>query len=115
MQVISPFIQTWHISSHGLLPSLLSHAANPNKTSQFLTRARVLSLYRDIQRTLKNVKDPRDRQDLHSWARSDFERYRHETNPDKIKSLLSQGKHQFHALQTNLSLSSGVAPNGGKK
>ncbi|KAI8354424.1 hypothetical protein B0O80DRAFT_451060 [Mortierella sp. GBAus27b] len=92
----------------------LSFKDGPN-LEYFLTRARVLSLYRDIQRTLKNVKDPRDRQDLHSWARSDFERYRHETNPDKIKSLLSQGKHQFHALQTNLSLSSGVAPNGGKK
>ena len=33
----------------------------------------------------------------------------------KIKSLISQGKHQFHALQTNLSLSSGVATKNGKK
>ncbi|KAI7818713.1 hypothetical protein BC939DRAFT_462193 [Gamsiella multidivaricata] len=81
----------------------------------FLTRARVLSLYRDIQRTLKDIKDPRDRQDLQTWARSDFERYRHETNPDKIKSLISQGKHQFHALQTSLSLSSGKSIKGGKK
>ncbi|KAF9187866.1 hypothetical protein BGZ50_001722 [Haplosporangium sp. Z 11] len=75
----------------------------------------VLSLYREIQRTLKGIKDPRDRKELQTWARSDFERYRHEKNPDKIKSLISQGKHQFHALQTNLSLSSGVAPKNGKK
>jgi len=51
------------------------------KYDQFLTRARVLSLYRDIQRTLKGVKDPRDRQELQQWARSDFERFRHEKNP----------------------------------
>ncbi|KAF9319480.1 hypothetical protein BG000_003559 [Podila horticola] len=75
----------------------------------FITRARVLSLYREIQRSLKGVKNPKDRQELQAWARSDFEHYRHEKNPDKIKSLISQGKHQFHALQTNLSLSSGVA------
>ncbi|KAG0017872.1 LYR motif-containing protein 2 [Entomortierella chlamydospora] len=81
----------------------------------FLTRARVLSLYRDIQRAIRSVKDPKDRQDLQTWARSDFERYRHETNPDKIKSLISQGKHQFHALQTNLSLSSGQDSKSGKK
>ncbi|KAK3827758.1 MAG: hypothetical protein J3Q66DRAFT_321014 [Benniella sp.] len=94
------------------VPASLSRASKklplkdgPN-LEYFLTRARVLSLYRDIQRTLKNVKDPRDRKDLQTWARADFERYRHETNQDKIKSLISQGKHQFHALQTNLSLSS---------
>ncbi|KAG0303920.1 hypothetical protein BGZ98_006138 [Dissophora globulifera] len=94
------------------VPASLSRAA---KRLSFLTRAKVLSLYRDIQRTLKDVKDPRDRQDLQTWARSDFERYRHETNPDKVKSLISQGKHQFHALQTSLSLSSGKANKSGKK
>ncbi|KAG9067956.1 hypothetical protein KI688_011547 [Linnemannia hyalina] len=63
-----------------------------------------------IQRSLKGIKDPRDRQELQHWARSDFEQFRHETNPDKIKSLISQGKHQFHVLQTNLTLSSTIAP-----
>ncbi|KAF9940377.1 hypothetical protein BGZ67_007854 [Mortierella alpina] len=94
------------------VPSSLSRAS---RRIQFLTRARVLSLYREIHRTLKDIKDPRDRKDLQTWARSDFEHYRHEKNPDKIKSLISQGKHQFHALQTNLSLSSGIAPKNGKK
>ncbi|KAF9086610.1 hypothetical protein BGX29_007559 [Mortierella sp. GBA35] len=98
------------------VPASLTRAARkisvkdgPN-LEYFLTRARVLSLYREIQRTLKGVKDPRDRQELQHWARSDFEHYRHEKNPDKIKSLISQGKHQFHALQTNLTLSSTIAP-----
>ncbi|KAF9398375.1 hypothetical protein BGX21_007873 [Mortierella sp. AD011] len=95
-------------------PRRLGVKDGPN-LDYFLTRARVLSLYRDIQRTIKSVKDPKDRQDLQTWARSDFERYRHETNPDKIKSLISQGKHQFHALQTNLSLSSGQASKSEKK
>ncbi|KAF9968035.1 hypothetical protein BGZ70_007047 [Mortierella alpina] len=103
------------------VPASLSRASRkiqvkdgPN-LEYFLTRARVLSLYREIQRTLKDIKDPRDRNDLQTWARSDFEHYRHEKNPDKIKSLISQGKHQFHALQTNLSLSSGIVPKNGKK
>ncbi|GJJ79020.1 hypothetical protein EMPS_11379 [Entomortierella parvispora] len=102
------------------IPPSLSRAAKrlnqdgPN-LEYFLTRARVISLYREIQRSLKSVKDPRDRKELHDWARADFEHYRHEKNPDKIKSLISQGKHQFHALQTNLSLSSGVATKNGKK
>ncbi|KAG0082363.1 hypothetical protein BGZ92_011804 [Podila epicladia] len=97
------------------IPASLSRASKriqmqdgPN-LEYFITRARVLSLYREIQRSLKGVKNPKDRQELKAWARSDFEHYRHEKNPDKIKSLISQGKHQFHALQTNLSLSSGVA------
>ncbi|KAG0348708.1 LYR motif-containing protein 2 [Podila humilis] len=95
------------------IPASLSRASRriqvqdgPN-LEYFLTRARVLSLYREIHRSLKDVKNPKDRHALQEWARSDFEQYRHEKNPDKIKTLISQGKHQFHALQTNLSLSSG--------
>lgn len=38
------------------------------------------------------------------WARADFERHRHETNIDNIKSLISSGKHQMHSLQNSVYL-----------
>ncbi|KAF9975653.1 LYR motif-containing protein 2 [Actinomortierella ambigua] len=92
----------------GIPPSLKSSRLKDGPSLEyFMTRARVLSLYREIQRTVRKVENPLDRQYLQDWARSDFERYRHETSQDKIKSLLSQGKHQFHALETNLMLSKG--------
>ncbi|KAL0075164.1 NADH dehydrogenase 1 alpha subcomplex subunit 6 NDUFA6 [Phycomyces blakesleeanus] len=91
---------------------ILSHRAPPvpkffKKESltldHFLTRGRVISLYRQILRSTKGL-DKHDAQELRAWARSDFERARHETDLDKIKALLSSGKHQMHNLQSSITL-----------
>ena len=50
---------------------------------QFLVRQQVLSLYRDIQRALRKVENPKDRQELQQWARGEFERNKHQT--DEVK------------------------------
>ncbi|KAI7861870.1 hypothetical protein BDF14DRAFT_237015 [Spinellus fusiger] len=67
----------------------------------FLTRGRVISLYRQILRCTKGL-DKSDAREIRAWARSDFERSRHEVELDKIKSLLSSGKHQMHTLQSSM-------------
>ncbi|KAI8381482.1 uncharacterized protein BYT42DRAFT_566693 [Radiomyces spectabilis] len=71
--------------------------------NHFLIKSQVRSLYRQILRCTKGL-DKHDAKELRDWARSDFERYRHETDLDKIRSLLSSGKHQMHSLQSSVSL-----------
>ncbi|KAM3588354.1 hypothetical protein VKS41_000802 [Umbelopsis sp. WA50703] len=43
----------------------------------FLAKRRVISLYREILRSLKGL-NKRDADEIRHWARSDFERYRSE-------------------------------------
>ncbi|KAI8922688.1 LYR motif-containing protein 2 [Entophlyctis helioformis] len=71
---------------------------------QFMTRGRVLQLYRDILRTTHNI-DPNDKEYVRQWARSDFERYRFEKDPDRIQTLLTQGKVQLRTLENSVILS----------
>ncbi|KAI9341172.1 hypothetical protein BDR26DRAFT_860757 [Obelidium mucronatum] len=72
---------------------------------QFMTRMRVISLYRDITRTLKSVSDKSERQFIRDWARADFDKARHETDSERIQYLLSKGKAEYHHLMSNLQLS----------
>ncbi|RUS20621.1 hypothetical protein BC937DRAFT_94769 [Endogone sp. FLAS-F59071] len=82
-----------------------------NNSIQFITRSKVISLYRDILRTLKKQQsdflplvptllpplgvDKRDAQEMKVWARSDIERYRHETD---------SGVAEFHTIKSSLML-----------
>lgn len=69
----------------------------------FLIRSQVISLYRQIVRCTKGMDKP-SAKEIIQWARADFERHRHETNIDNIKSLISSGKHQMHSLQNSVYL-----------
>ncbi|ORY36685.1 hypothetical protein BCR33DRAFT_721897 [Rhizoclosmatium globosum] len=80
---------------------------------QFMLRMRVISLYRDISRSLKAVSNPSERDFIKKWARSDFEKSRHETDPERIQYLLSTGKAEYHHLQSNLQLSAKATPKPG--
>jgi Complex 1 protein (LYR family) len=82
----------------------MSRVSHLPTLKEFMTRRKVLSLYRDIMRAVLRL-EPTDRQFVHEWARADFERHRHETDQEKILSLLSQGKVQFRTLENSMTLS----------
>ncbi|KAI8593541.1 LYR motif-containing protein 2 [Geranomyces variabilis] len=71
---------------------------------QFMTRKKVLQLYRDILRNAKYLPET-DARFVKDWARADFERYRGESNSDNIQMLLSQGKVQLRTLENSVTLS----------
>ncbi|KAI9193707.1 LYR motif-containing protein 2 [Polychytrium aggregatum] len=71
---------------------------------QFMTKQKVLSLYREILRATKGLPQD-DAEFIRSWARSDFERYRTVTDPDRIQLLLSQGKVQLRTLEKSVTFS----------
>ncbi|CAO3616265.1 unnamed protein product [Cunninghamella blakesleeana] len=62
--------------------------------NHFLIKGQVISLYRKLINVPKNYK----------WIRANFEKYRHERDLDKIKSLITSGQHQMHTLQGSVSL-----------
>lgn len=71
----------------------------------FLARNRSILLYRRIQRSLRQVADPTSRQELKRWARSDFDRHRHEKDLSKIRYLYSTGARQVQQMEASFALS----------
>ncbi|KAH8550267.1 hypothetical protein BGW37DRAFT_558324 [Umbelopsis sp. PMI_123] len=69
----------------------------------FLAKRRVISLYRDILRSLKGL-NKTEAEEIRQWARSDFEHYRNEKDLEKIKSLITSGKQQMRNVQQSLML-----------
>ncbi|KAJ3292641.1 hypothetical protein HK104_005136 [Borealophlyctis nickersoniae] len=86
------------------LASRLSEKGPILSLDQFMTRSKVLQLYRDILRNAKHL-EKSDADYIRQWARADFERFRNEKDPERIKSLLNQGKAQLRTLEMNVTLS----------
>ena len=63
---------------------------------QFLQRQKVLGLYRNLLRTIREVPDPADRTYLRSWARDEFKRNKTATNP--VRCLTCCTLDESHAL-----------------
>lgn len=47
---------------------------------QFLQRQKVLGIYRDMLKTIRQVPDEADRKYLRDWARDEFKRNKNSTN-----------------------------------
>ncbi|KAI9307318.1 hypothetical protein BJ944DRAFT_247487 [Cunninghamella echinulata] len=71
--------------------------------NHFLLQRQVISLYRKLMRCTKGL-NKSDAKELRDWIRTDFEKYRHERDLDKIKNLITSGQHQMHTLQGSVSL-----------
>ncbi|XP_043923103.1 LYR motif-containing protein 2 [Protopterus annectens] len=71
---------------------------------QFLQRQKVLSLYRDILRTVREVQNESDRQYLKSWAREEFRRNKDAKEEDVIRMMITQGNLQLQELKKTLQL-----------
>jgi len=67
----------------------------------FLTRSKVLALFRSFIRNTKGLGDLNSRHETVSWIRSEFEQHRTEYDLTKIKSLLAGGKRQLKQLSSS--------------
>lgn len=61
----------------GMLLRVISELVTP---VQFLQRQRVLGIYRDMLKTIRQVPDEGDRKYLTDWARDEFKRNKNATN-----------------------------------
>lgn len=71
---------------------------------QFMLRQEVLTLYRTIFRTIRQVPDEKSQLELKDWARREFRENAHHTEELSIKMMLNYGKRCLSELQTSLSL-----------
>ncbi|GAA6218581.1 LYR motif-containing protein 2-like [Lates calcarifer] len=71
---------------------------------QFLQRQRVLGIYRNMLRTIRQVPDEADRKYLTDWARAEFKRNKDATNQDAIRMMITQANNHLEELQKSLAL-----------
>ncbi|XP_015256213.1 LYR motif-containing protein 2 [Cyprinodon tularosa] len=71
---------------------------------QFLQRQKVLGIYRNMLRTIRQVPDEADRKYLRDWARSEFKRNKDATNQDAIRMMITQASNHLEELQKSLAL-----------
>ncbi|XP_060907383.1 LYR motif-containing protein 2 [Labrus mixtus] len=71
---------------------------------QFLQRQRILGIYRNMLKTIRQVPSEGDRKYLRDWARDEFKRNKSATNPDAIRMMVSQANNHLEELQKSLAL-----------
>ncbi|KAJ0039445.1 hypothetical protein NL108_014804, partial [Boleophthalmus pectinirostris] len=71
---------------------------------QFLQRQKVLGIYRNMLRTIRQVPDPADQKYLRDWARDEFKRNKSATDPDAIRMMITQANNHLEELQRSLAL-----------
>ncbi|MEQ2296382.1 LYR motif-containing protein 2 [Ameca splendens] len=71
---------------------------------QFLQRQKVLAVYRNMFRTIRQVPDEADRKYLKDWAREEFKRNKNATNQDVIRMMIKQASNHLEELQKSLAL-----------
>ncbi|KAF2857743.1 hypothetical protein K470DRAFT_222793, partial [Piedraia hortae CBS 480.64] len=65
---------------------------------KFIQRSRVLSLYREILRTVRRL-PPSDRSELCAFARREIERHSDVEDLEHIRYLLATGRRQFDEMR----------------
>ncbi|KAF8453165.1 hypothetical protein BGX38DRAFT_432662 [Terfezia claveryi] len=67
----------------------------------FILRSRVLGLYRDVLRTLRNISttNPSLRTELKTYARGEFERNRFVEEESHVRYLLSLGEKELEQMK----------------
>ncbi|CAN9507609.1 unnamed protein product [Ophioblennius macclurei] len=71
---------------------------------QFLQRQRVLGIYRNMLRTIRQVPEEADRKYLRDWVRDEFKRNKTATNQDAIRMMITQANNHLEELQKSLAL-----------
>lgn len=71
---------------------------------QFLQRQKVLGIYRNMLRTIRQVPDEADRKYLRDWARDEFKRNKNATEQDAIRMMITQASNHLEELQKSLAL-----------
>ncbi|KAM7367532.1 hypothetical protein PAMP_013821 [Pampus punctatissimus] len=71
---------------------------------QFLQRQRVLGIYRNMLRTIRQVPAETDRKYLRDWAREEFKRNKDATDQDAVRMMITQANNHLEELQKSLAL-----------
>ncbi|XP_056150314.1 LYR motif-containing protein 2 [Lampris incognitus] len=71
---------------------------------QFLQRQRVLAIYRNMLKTIRQVPGEADRKYLTDWAREEFKRNKKATDQDAIRMMITQANNHLEELQKSLAL-----------
>lgn len=69
-----------------------------------MLRQQVLSLYRRILRTIKQVPDQQYQTELKEWARADFKNNAHHKDEITIKMMITYGEKSLKQLETTIAL-----------
>jgi len=77
---------------------------NALNLKQFLLKAEVKKLYRQILRTIREVPDEKSRAELRLWARTDFQNNKHHTDELVIKMMMKHGQQAMNELKTSLDM-----------
>ncbi|KAJ6082458.1 hypothetical protein N7499_007332 [Penicillium canescens] len=65
----------------------------------FIQRGRVLAFWREVVRALNKIPPSSTRNELHNYARTEFERHREVSDLQHIRYLLSTGKAEFETMR----------------
>ncbi|XP_031560596.1 LYR motif-containing protein 2-like [Actinia tenebrosa] len=79
----------------------------PPKTlnfKQFLVRRQVLTLYREIMKTLKEVPNAQHREDLKVWARDEFKQNKNEKDEASIQHMIYHGQQILKEIASSLAM-----------
>ena len=71
---------------------------------QFILRRQVITLYRDLNRTLRLIENTSERSELRNWIRDDFKSHMHLSDQSLIKLHLARGRKALKQLQVTLAL-----------
>uniref|UniRef100_A0A671U8G2 LYR motif-containing protein 2 n=1 Tax=Sparus aurata TaxID=8175 RepID=A0A671U8G2_SPAAU len=71
---------------------------------QFLQRQKILGIYRNMLRTIRQVPDEADKKYLRDWARDEFKRNKGATDQDVIRMMVTQANNHLEELQKTLAL-----------
>ncbi|XP_057341015.1 LYR motif-containing protein 2 [Microplitis mediator] len=86
--------------------SMLNKISNSSMNlKQFLVRQQVITLYRNILRTIKKIPTKEDQSYFLEWARSEFKANKNITDEFAIKSLIIHGENSMKELEKNLNYS----------
>ncbi|KAI7824472.1 hypothetical protein BX661DRAFT_225721 [Kickxella alabastrina] len=69
---------------------------------QFVQRGKVLEAYRKYMRLTKRITDKPSRKEMRAWIRVDFDRYKDQTDPQRIDVLLAQATRQYKEMESGM-------------
>jgi uncharacterized Rmd1/YagE family protein len=72
----------------------------------FIARSQVISLYRDIIRTIMKISDRDYRKEMHEWTRYEFNRYRTLKDLGEIRTQIALGRRHLNELKLSMQMAS---------
>ncbi|KXJ11377.1 LYR motif-containing protein 2 [Exaiptasia diaphana] len=71
---------------------------------QFLVRRQVLSLYREIMKTIKQIENPEYQKELRNWTRDEFKQNKGTQDQDAIQNMIYRGQQTLKELSVTIAM-----------